>query len=288
MAYHPDNHSDCDVPWPSGWQTVSAHPNSPAGGGGPGQFRQAGTLKKGLSHHPQSPTTRHHVHKSPARRAPAAPIAVPTSPGGFLKAISSFEGNLPHMYLDTKGLVTIGIGFLIENTGTQRITSEAIAWPFIVRSSGKQASAAEIEADFAAVKKLPFGPKVIAGTFKPHTKLDLASTKIDALFDKKVSEFWAQLQAEFGPAFDRYPMAVQYALLDMIFNLGRGGDVHHKGKVVKSTGLHQFKQMRAAIDQKDWKLAGDRSHRNGIGAARNQAIKAWFYGAGPSNSGRLP
>ena len=54
--------------------------------------------------------------------------------------------------------------------------------------------------------------------------------------------FWAELQSEFGAAFDSYPMPVQYALLDMIFNLGRGKDKKDKaGKVIKSTGLHGYK-----------------------------------------------
>jgi len=288
MAYHRGNGADPDVTTSRGWQVANAHPDAPAGGGGPGRFRQAGPLRKGSTPHARSPVGRHDIPHHHARKAAAPRIDVPTTREGFLKAIENFEGNIAHMYLDSKGLVTIGIGFLIEDQGTHKITTEAKTWPFLVRATQKRATQTQIEADFTAVKKLPYGPKINAGTFKPHTKLDLGASKIKELFDSKVAGFWSQLKAEFGPAFDQYPMAVQYALLDMIFNLGRGGDIKKDGKIIKSTGIHQFKKMRAALDKKDWKLAGDSSHRGGIGAFRNQAIKAWFQSAGSSGPRPLP
>src|SRR5271165_4484561 len=49
-----------------------------------------------------------------ATKAPASSHTVPTTREGFLQEIKGFEGIVPHMYRDSKGFVTVGIGFLIE------------------------------------------------------------------------------------------------------------------------------------------------------------------------------
>ena len=264
------------VPWPpAGWLSSDAHPDSPAGGGGPGRFTSPGPLQKGGATDPRSPASRHHRQHQTGRKHAATRVIVPTTKRGFLDAISTFEGNVPHMYLDTKGLVTIGIGFLIQDK-QGKLTDEAKEWPFLVRGTTTKATEAQIQQDFDSVKARPSGAGIVASSFKSHTKLELSSTKVDELFQSKVDEFWKQLQAEFGSAFDSYPMPVQYALLDMIFNLGRGKETTDKDGKVKASGLHAYKKLRHDLDNKDWKKAGKDSHRNGPSAARNNAIKAWF------------
>ena len=283
MSHHPDNLSNPAAISPPGWQNSYAPHDAPAGGGGPGRFCQAGPIRKGRVIHPRSPAARLHVHKQNAKKKAVVPVVVPATADGFLNAIKGFEGNIPYMYRDSNGLVTVGIGFLIEDPATQKITAEARSWPFYIRNTSTKATVPQIEADFNAVIKLPYDSKVgfkaLMKSFKDHTKLELSSTRINELFDQKVSEFWSQLKTEFGPAFNHYPLPVKYALLDMIFNLGRGKDIKKKGKIVKSTGIHQFKKMRAALDRKDWAKAGDLSHRGGIGEKRNNTIKAWFHSA---------
>ncbi len=54
-----------------GWQDTFAHPDSPAGGGGPGSFREPGPLGMHDTHshrypHPQSPEGLRHTHSNPA------------------------------------------------------------------------------------------------------------------------------------------------------------------------------------------------------------------------------
>ena len=37
--------------------------------------------------------------------------------------------------------------------------------------------------------------------------------------------------------------------------------------------------LRKALDERNWKKAGDCSHRSGPAPARNEMIKSWFYSA---------
>ena len=48
------------------------------------------------------------------------------------KTFEQYEGKIPHMYLDTKGLVTVGVGYLLATV------VEAQKLPFIVDKTGKK------------------------------------------------------------------------------------------------------------------------------------------------------
>ncbi len=173
---------------------------------------------------------------------------------------------------------TVGIGFLIEGKD-HKLTEEAKTWAFVIRGTLNPATTKEIESDFSAVKQRPWGKTIAASTFKSFTKLELTKEAMDKLFQEKVDQCWNQLKQEFGAAFDKYPMSVQYALLDMIFNLGRGTEHKNKeGKIVR-TGIHNYQQMRKSLDRQHWKEAGDRSRREGPSEKRNETIKQWFYSA---------
>lgn len=37
------------------------------------------------------------------------------------KKLGEYEGAIPHMYLDAKGLVTVGVGHLITNLQTYKV-----------------------------------------------------------------------------------------------------------------------------------------------------------------------
>jgi len=182
------------------------------------------------------------------------------------------------MYRDSKGLVTVGIGFLIEDHA-HKVTEEGKKMPFVHRKNKSQrATEKEIEAEFEAVITQPYQGKTAASF---TTTLELDEPYITERFSQLVTKFWGELHLEL-PDFDAYPMPVQYALLDMIFNLGRGTEWMDHGKT-KRSGLHQYRELRKALDAGDWKKAGDSSHRKGIQDRRNQRIRTWFY-AGASSS----
>lgn len=62
------------------------------------------------------------------------------------KKLELYEGSIKHMYLDSKGYVTIGVGHLISNlTAAQKLT--------MYTAKGKKATLAEIKLDYDNVDK---------------------------------------------------------------------------------------------------------------------------------------
>jgi len=72
------------------------------------------------------------------------------------------------------------------------------------------------------------------------------------------------------PDFNNLPDTVQWALVDMAFNLG-------------GAGLKKYAKLKAALEKAvqskakaDWEAAAKESNRNGIQSSRNAAIYAWI------------
>jgi GH24 family phage-related lysozyme (muramidase) len=177
----------------------------------------------------------------------------------FKKEIKVGEGVISHMYLDTAGLVTVGVGNQLPNA------AEAQKLAFVNRQTFKVATKDEIKTDFDTVKKQTKGLK--ASAYKQHTKLDLPTKDIDTLLDTRIDGFKKELKLKF-PKFDTYPMTVQFALLDMAFNLGTNGLVT------------KFPTFKKAIEAEDWEKAAKESQRSApVSASRNAAVKKWLEDA---------
>lgn len=167
------------------------------------------------------------------------------------KKLGEYEGCIPHMYQDTKGYVTVGVGHMMPNaTAAQKLN--------FVTSEGKKASAEEIKTDYDAVKAHTKGLK--ASAYKSKTKLTIKQADIDALTNKHIVSFESELKRIYTD-FDKYPSEVRLALFDMIFNLGM-------------TKLkNNWPTFNGAIKAKDWKKAAENSNRVGIQATRNKYVK---------------
>lgn len=176
-----------------------------------------------------------------------------------LKAsIKGAEGTLSHMYLDTVGLVTVGVGHMTPNAeAAQRLT-------FIVRSNGSRATAEQIAADYASVSLQPKG--MLAARYQAFTALDMTPAAIDDLLSADVAVVEAGVRSRFA-GYDGYPEPAQDALLDMAFNLGVAGLADH------------YPHLKAAAEAGDWTTCAAQCHRNGIGDERNAATKALFESA---------
>lgn len=163
-----------------------------------------------------------------------------------------YEGKVFHMYLDSKGYVTVGIGYLLSNV------ANAQKLPF-KNASKKAASKAEIKADYDAVKKQPANR--LASSYKKYTKLTLSSVEINKLTDKHINSFEKELKKIYSD-FSNFPVEVCLALFDLIFNLGM-------------TNLkNKWPNFNGAIKVKDWQKAADNSSRKSpISAARNKYVK---------------
>lgn len=167
--------------------------------------------------------------------------------------LKKYEGSIPHMYLDSKGYVTVGIGHLITSV------AEAQKLSFVDAGTGKKASAADIKTDYDNVKKQT--KNRIASFYKKHTKLKLTQSEIDKLTDKHIESFYKELKRIYAN-FDTFPTEVRLALFDMIFNLGM-------------TNLkNKWPSFNKHIKAKDWQKAANNSNRMApVSATRNKYVK---------------
>jgi hypothetical protein len=72
-----------------------------------------------------------------------------------------FEGDVDHFYLDTKGYVTVGTGCMVPDVAS------AVLLPMRGQGTGAPAGTATIVAEYMRVKRMPFGPKISAASFRP-------------------------------------------------------------------------------------------------------------------------
>jgi GH24 family phage-related lysozyme (muramidase) len=157
------------------------------------------------------------------------------------------EGVIPHMYLDTRGFVTCGVGHLLETS------AHAEALPFCY-SEGRPATVAEIRSEYAVVKGLT--PGKVPGFYRIFATLRLMPAAIDELHERDIAAKSAELQSRL-PAFVNYPAAAQMALLDMAFNLGTGGL------------FEKFPTLINTVRARDWLACSVHCHRVGIQDSRN-------------------
>ena len=109
------------------------------------------------------------------------------------------EGRVPFMYLDVKGLVTTGLGNLIDSTAD----AEQLAWQ---HADGTPASTDEIDAEWERVKgRIDLAPKG-GGAFRADAQLFLTDEEIDRVVLLKLGQMETTLKgrADFQ-AFDDAP-----------------------------------------------------------------------------------
>ena len=171
--------------------------------------------------------------------------------------LKNFEGSVPWMYLDTKGLVTVGVGQMLRDSAS----AQSLAF---VDSSGQPATPDAILADFGRVSGLD--PAHSPGFYRVPASLALPPDAIDTLLMNRVTDFDSQLSGRF-PAYPSFPDPAKLGLLDMIYNLGGAklfGTFHH---------------FMSCVDNQDWQGAADNCHRMGPSQARNDWTKRRFQAA---------
>lgn len=179
------------------------------------------------------------------------------------KNIEKYEGRISHLYLDTAGKVTVGIGHMVPNKiGMSSVTMYKVGTNKVL----VPASAIEKHAEYDAIKKLPFGRSHGAASFKKHTTLIMKDGDINLQRDKHIQSFYKELTAYYttangyAKAFDSMPVEVQKALFDMVFNLGI---TKLKSQYIKFNGF---------IKSEKWDEAAKQSNRVGISPLRNKYV----------------
>lgn len=139
----------------------------------------------------------------------------------FFEFNAPIEGVVKFMYLDVKGLVTVGMGNLIDPV------SESLSLSFQHRqngggaNAGQLASQQEIMDEWKKVKSRTDLSLRGAGAFDAITTLELSDFNIEALVSLKLNKNEGILKscAEFLN-FDSWPADAQMAVLSMAWALG--------------------------------------------------------------------
>jgi GH24 family phage-related lysozyme (muramidase) len=175
-----------------------------------------------------------------------------TIPGGALERTKRFEGSISHMYLDTVGAVTVGVGRMLPDA----VAAAKLA--FLRNADQAAAAAQEIKDEFSVVHGKEKGK--VASFYKQFTTLHLTDATIDTLLTEDLERVVTGLTGKL-PDYGSYPEKVQEALVDMAFNLGLNGL------------MTKFPKFVGHIKQRGWKAAAGECKRGGISDARNNEIK---------------
>jgi GH24 family phage-related lysozyme (muramidase) len=141
-----------------------------------------------------------------------------------------FEGVIPHMYLDIKGLVTVGVGNLIDPVDS------ATALPFRfknkpgIATTGAPASKAQIAAEWQKLKNNRNLAHAGHCACEPITDLELDDDAVNTLIAQRLTanETFLKRQQPFKQ-FDLWPGDAQMALLSMAWAMGPAGALNfHK------------------------------------------------------------
>jgi hypothetical protein len=183
----------------------------------------------------------------------------PVVRSNFLRFNTQFEGILSHMYLDILGLVTVGVGNLIDPVGL------AANLPFL-HADGSPASMDEIMGEWALVKRHTELAHEGAGAARAYCTLHLDEAGITNLVDDKLTAMATALAKRF-PLAD-WPADAQLGLCSMAWAMGPG---------------FQFPKFQAAAVRGDFLEAStecdiNAAHNPGV-VPRNAANRMLFQNA---------
>lgn len=141
------------------------------------------------------------------------------------------EARLPFMYLDVKGLVSTGLGNLIDATGppplrppndSERVASHQIARRLLwLTESEEEASGEDVDAEWDQIKARLDQARFGGGTFRQFATLHLSDEEIDRLVFDKLDEMEGVLRRRPPFAgFDDFPADAQLGLLSMSWGMG--------------------------------------------------------------------
>lgn len=182
--------------------------------------------------------------------------------------ILKYERKIGHLYLDSVGKVTVGVGHMIANRNL------IAAIPMYKKNNklpGAIANVQEKQQEYDNIAKQRRGYN--AAWYEQYTTLLMKDADINAQLSRHIDTFYLELQGMYTKAkgypdnFDNLDKDVQIALFDMIFNLGQ-------------TKLsQQYTMFDKALKASDWKNAAAHSSRIGISSQRNNYVKQKFLAA---------
>lgn len=185
----------------------------------------------------------------------------------FAKTLASpdFENLIPHMYRDSRGHVTIGVGHLIRDEATAAgLHPNPILFQWQAGKGSGPITPADIRADYRNVKAFA---AELARNFKPATRLEMTQSNALALAKSDIAVRVNEVRANSGyKDFGTFPIDAQKAIADMVFTLG-------------SPVFLGYINFKNAVRHRDWKTAAAESSRGGVHQRRNDRIAKWLENA---------
>lgn len=167
--------------------------------------------------------------------------------------LERWEGKYRHLYLDTKGLVTTGIGNLV------RTPEDAVGLGLVL--GGVAATPAQARDAWAAVKRMQ--PGLRARSYEVASPLRLTEEAVDQLVARRLNDEFVPGLRRLWPSFDAFPVQAKSALVDMAYNCGL-------------SGLAKFTHLGADVQRQDWVAASSSCHRMSARPERNDWTAAQF------------
>lgn len=178
----------------------------------------------------------------------------------FIPDLIRWESATRHMYRDTLGYVTVGIGNLVHDA------LEAIALPFQFDGT-RPATPKEVGDDFLRVIGMPKGLPAMQYRSTHPPRVALTDDAVTALAVRRLeNEFLPGLARLTNGRFETAPAPAQSALVDLCWNLG----VH---------GLAGFTHLLEAVVMEDWYTAATSCHRKTSRDERNDWTREKFLEA---------
>lgn len=182
----------------------------------------------------------------------------------LIQKLEKQEDRINHLYYDSKGYLTIGVGHLI--TGGSRGVQSLPLYTIKHNKPDRLATNAEKIAEYNNLIGR-FKKNHSAKSYKKYTNLIMLETDISKQRDKHIDNFYRELCKEYKVSnnyyknFDQFPDKAKIALFDMIFNLG------------SSRLRKQYIRFNSAVRKGDWTTASSESNRLGIAPQRNRYVK---------------
>jgi GH24 family phage-related lysozyme (muramidase) len=182
------------------------------------------------------------------------------------------EGFVSHMYKDTEGKVTIGIGTNLTDNGGAEGAIRMLLGKTLVKKTKELATPRQIEQDYNRVLALNLRTSddkpAAARAYARHTKIILSRAGARELAeDFARQEIATVVRGGLYPDFETTPAKAQMGLMDIVYNVGY------------ARFTNQFDNFQIAYNRRDWRTAGIETFRSEISSERNGVVLKLFLGA---------
>ena len=179
----------------------------------------------------------------------------------------AWEGLVPHLYLDSKGYMTVGIGTCLVTKDHVREPKATLKLPLRLVDSDRFAHDSDALADDDAKrstfnKVVVMAPKMPSDNYQTQPRLALRKEDADALVRAFLDQKASPALTRNFPDYSTFPKSARRAMVDILYNCGPGFlDSASKSNPEKNPA--RAPQMRAAILARNWTVAAEQVPKAG-------------------------